>query len=38
LNSDLVEIKGKQRIAVFANTKTGAKTEKHFNFLHVTPP
>jgi hypothetical protein len=33
-----VEVKGKERIAVFKDTVSGELKEKRFSFLHLVPP
>lgn len=38
MNSELVEVKGKERIAVFKDTVSGELKEKRFSFLHLVPP
>lgn len=34
----LVEVRHKENIAVFENLETNEKIERHYNFLHVSPP
>ncbi len=36
--TNLVEVNGDNKIAVFENLETGEKTEVKFDMLHVTPP
>lgn len=38
LNCDLVEVRSKERIAVFKNLTTGELIEKKFDIMHATPP
>jgi sulfide:quinone oxidoreductase len=35
---EIVEIRGDEKVAVFANLDTGEKLEQPFDLLHVTPP